>query len=104
MLDASVISREWIDSLIAGVPKDSAAPDAWQTWVRTGRRRALMSTRSLEYRPKIEQLPADKDGEAMVQDPGPFQGKSSRFRTLRCRHRAVHDAGCSDAGRDAALS
>jgi Restriction endonuclease AspBHI N-terminal/Restriction endonuclease len=67
VLDASVISRAWIDSLIAGEPEDALAPDAWQTWVRTGRRRALMSTRSLEYRPKIEQLPADKDGEAMVQ-------------------------------------
>jgi hypothetical protein len=67
VLDASVISRAWIDSLIAGEPEDALAPDAWQTWVRTGRRRALMSTRSLEYRPKIEQLPADKDGEATVQ-------------------------------------
>jgi hypothetical protein len=67
VLDASVISRAWIDSLIAGEPEDALAPDAWQTWVRTGRRRALMSTRSLEYRPKIEQLPADQDGEAMVQ-------------------------------------
>ncbi|WP_334401392.1 restriction endonuclease [Bradyrhizobium sp. AZCC 2289] len=67
VLDASVISRAWIDSLIAGEPEDALAPDAWQTWVRTGRRRALMSTRSLEYRSKIEQLPAEKDGEAMVQ-------------------------------------
>jgi hypothetical protein len=67
VLDASTISRAWIDSLIAGKPEDAAAPDAWQTWVKTGRRRALMSTRSLEYRSKAEQLPADKEGEAMVQ-------------------------------------
>jgi hypothetical protein len=67
VLDAPVVSREWIDSLIAGEPDHAAAPDAWQTWVRTGRRRALMSTRSLEYRSKAEQLPADKEGEAMVQ-------------------------------------
>jgi hypothetical protein len=67
VLDAPVISRAWIDSLIAGDPAAAAAPDAWKTWVKTGRRRALMSTRSLEYRSKSEQLPADKDGEAMVQ-------------------------------------
>jgi Restriction endonuclease AspBHI N-terminal/Restriction endonuclease len=67
VLNASVISRAWIDSLIAGKPNDAVAPDAWQTWVKTGRRRALMSTRSLEYRSKVEQLPADKEGEAMVQ-------------------------------------
>jgi hypothetical protein len=67
VLDAPVISRAWIDSLIAGEPDDTAAPDAWRTWVRTGRRRALMSTRSLEYRSKAEQLPADKEGEGMVQ-------------------------------------
>ena len=38
VLDASVISREWIDGLIAGEPEDSAAPDAWQTWVRRSSR------------------------------------------------------------------
>src|ERR1700730_7874229 len=54
-------------SIHRNAPEDALAPDAWQTWVRTGRRRALMSTRSLEYRSKIEQLPAEKDGEAMVQ-------------------------------------
>lgn len=66
VLDAPVISRTWIDSLIAGNPDEAAAPEAWQTWVKTGRRRALMSTRSLEYRSKVEQLPTDKEGEAIV--------------------------------------
>jgi len=67
VLKASAISRAWIDGLIAGKPKDGLAPEAWQTWVRTGRRQALMSTRSLEYRSKAEQLPANKEGEAIVQ-------------------------------------
>lgn len=66
VLDAPTISRTWLNSLIIGVPDNAAAPEAWRTWVKTGRRRALMSTRSLEYRSKAEQLPADKDGEAMV--------------------------------------
>ncbi|MEH6952643.1 restriction endonuclease [Nitrobacter sp. NHB1] len=67
VLNASTISRAWLDSLIAGKPEDSLAPEVWQTWVKTGRRQALMATRSLEYRSKIEQLPADKEGEAIVQ-------------------------------------
>jgi len=72
VLDASVISRPWIDSLIAANGDDAVvdntnAPEAWLTWVRTGRRRALMSTRSLEYRSKSEQLPVDKEGEAIIQ-------------------------------------
>jgi hypothetical protein len=66
-LDAPVISRAWIDSLIAGKPDDSTAPDAWRTWVKTGRRRALMATRSLEYRSKNEQLPQDEEGNALIQ-------------------------------------
>ncbi|WP_049802898.1 restriction endonuclease [Bradyrhizobium japonicum] len=67
VLDVPVISRAWIDSLIAGNGDDAKAPEAWRTWVKTGRRRALMSTRSQEYRSKIEQLPVDKEGEAIVQ-------------------------------------
>jgi len=67
VLEAPVISRSWIDSLIAGAPDDSIAPEAWRTWVETARRRALMSTRSLEYRKKDEQLPQDKEGEAIIQ-------------------------------------
>lgn len=66
VLDAPVISRAWIDSRIAGNGDEANAPEAWRTWAKTGRRRALMSTRSLEYRSKVEQLPADEEGEAIV--------------------------------------
>src|SRR5260370_39535921 len=34
VLDASVISRAWIDSLSAGKPDDAVAPDAWLKWVK----------------------------------------------------------------------
>jgi hypothetical protein len=67
ILDAPVISRVWINSLIAGKRDDSTAPDAWRAWVKTGRRRALMVTRSLEYRSKNEQLPQDDEGKAIIQ-------------------------------------
>lgn len=72
VLDTAAISRAWIDSLIAAdgddaIVDDTHAPEAWRIWVKTGRRRALMSTRSLEYRSKVEQLPVDKEGEAIIQ-------------------------------------
>ncbi|WP_210247755.1 restriction endonuclease [Tardiphaga sp. vice154] len=67
VLNVPTITRTWLDSLIAGKPEDELAPEAWQTWIKTGRRKALMATRSLEYRSKGEQLPRDKEGEAIVQ-------------------------------------
>jgi hypothetical protein len=67
VLDSAVISRAWIDSLIAGARDDSFAPEAWRIWVKTGRRRPLLATRSLEYRSRNEQLPHDKNGEAIVE-------------------------------------
>lgn len=66
VLDAAVISRAWLDSIISGRRDDSLAPDAWRTWVSTGKRRPLSATRSLEYRNRSEQLPRDSDGEAMI--------------------------------------
>lgn len=67
VLDAPVISRSWIDSLIAGTPDDTSAPDSWIHWIKTGHRRALMAIRSLEYRGKNEQIPNDQEGEAVIQ-------------------------------------
>jgi Restriction endonuclease len=80
VLNASTISRAWLDGLITGTPDDSLAPEAWKTWVKTGRRQAMMATRSLEYRSKIEQLPADKEGEAIVQAiRDHFEGRPHAF-------------------------
>lgn len=67
VLDAASISRSWLDSLIAGEGSDHLAPEAWTSWVRTGRRRPLLATRSLEYRTRAEQLPQDKEGLAIIQ-------------------------------------
>lgn len=67
VLDAGVISRSWLDGLIAGSGDDALAPEAWRQWVKTGRRRALVATRSLEYRNRTEQLPVDKDGQAIIE-------------------------------------
>jgi hypothetical protein len=67
VLDAARISRKWIDSIINGQPDHSLAPPAWISWRKTGRRKALVAGRTLEYRSRAEQLPTDKDGQAMVE-------------------------------------
>jgi AspBHI-like restriction endonuclease/restriction endonuclease len=67
VLDAAVISRAWISTIIAGARDDSLAPEAWRIWVKTGRRRPLLATRSLEYRTRSEQVPHDKDGGAIIE-------------------------------------
>jgi hypothetical protein len=67
VLDAPVIKRQWIDSLIKGCPAHEFAPSAWLAWVETGRRRPLLATRTIEYRTRKEQLPPDGEGLAMIQ-------------------------------------
>ena len=57
VLDTPSLSRAWIADIIAGNPHSSNAPPAWSSWVKTGRRRSLLATRSLEHRTKFEQIP-----------------------------------------------
>ncbi len=66
VLDAPVIRRAWIDSIIEGRRDDSLAPDAWRRWMGTGRRKPLIATRSLEWRNRNEQLPQDREGQEMI--------------------------------------
>jgi len=66
VLDAGDISRAWLDALIEGDPALHLAPPAWREWVASGRIRPLVSLRSLAYRTRAEQLPADDQGEAMI--------------------------------------
>jgi hypothetical protein len=66
ILDAAVVSRAWISDIIAGRPLSQSAPDPWREWIETGRYRPLKSTRSLEHRTKIEQLPCSPDDVAII--------------------------------------
>lgn len=67
VLDAPVVSRGWINSVISGKPLDEMAPAAWRRWVATGARRPLLAPRSLEYRNRAEQLPDDEVGRQLMQ-------------------------------------
>jgi hypothetical protein len=66
VLDATAISRAWLDSLIAGEPDDTKAPEAWLNWRNHGRFQPLLSVRSLEYRNRSEQLPTASDEREMI--------------------------------------
>lgn len=66
VLDAARMSRAWIDGIVAGNPDHSLAPEAWQLWRKTGRRKPLIAARTLEYRSRAEQLPSDRDGQAII--------------------------------------
>ena len=59
VLDAPSLSRAWIVDIIAGNPHSCNAPQAWSSWINTGKPPTLLATRSLEYRTKFEQIPED---------------------------------------------
>ena len=66
VLDAPVISRAWVDSIVAGIPELALAPQAWREWHNTGRRLPLLTTRSLKYRSRAEQLTVEPADEAII--------------------------------------
>lgn len=66
VLDAPIISRNWLDSIIAGKRDDTFAPREWLVWRESGRRQALRATRSIEWRNRAEQLPDDKEGKELI--------------------------------------
>jgi hypothetical protein len=66
ILDAPVVSRAWITDIIAGRPHSSNTPKPWRDWVETRRYRPLKSTRSVEHRTKLEQLPRDPADVAVI--------------------------------------
>ena len=66
ILNTHMVSREWINDVIAGRPYSPSAPEAWKAWVDSGERRPLLATRSIEHRRKSEQLPDSSEGVAIV--------------------------------------
>jgi hypothetical protein len=66
VLDASVVERRWINSLIEKKPRIEWAPEAWRKWVLSGKRKPLLATRTMEYRTQAEQEPADAEGRLMI--------------------------------------
>lgn len=66
ILDASVLSREWINDILSRQPHSESAPRAWKKWIESGERKPLLASRSIEHRRKSEQLPDGRDAAAIV--------------------------------------
>jgi hypothetical protein len=81
ILDVPVVSRSWISDVLACNPLSKNAPAAWSSWIASGDRRPLLATRSNEkYRNKVEQLPTDAEGKAIVAAIHTwFEGRSHDF-------------------------
>ncbi len=63
VLDVPVVTRVWIEEILAGDPHTAHAPEAWRDWVRHFRYRALVAPAVSPIRSKDEQLPAAGDTE-----------------------------------------
>ncbi len=57
ILDVSVLSRKWLDSLIAGAPDDRLAPKAFLTWRALGRYEPLQAPPTIAHRKPDNQRP-----------------------------------------------
>lgn len=67
ILDVPMISRIWINDLIAGQDFMINAPTAWQEWINTRIVRALKAPRTTTFRTKEEQIPKRKKDIEIIQ-------------------------------------
>jgi hypothetical protein len=68
ILEAPMISREWINGIITGAGAVNAfAPAAWLAWTASGKRTPLAAARTIEHRTRQEQSPPDTESEAMLE-------------------------------------
>lgn len=61
ILRTACLSRDWLATIIEGRPDGSLAPEAWTSWVKTGRVSPLLAPRTLQHRKRSEQLPKAAD-------------------------------------------
>lgn len=66
VLNTHVVSRCWLDDLLAGRDPSPNAPESWRRWVESGAFLSLAADRALEHRTKEEQLPRDRQDLAML--------------------------------------
>ncbi|WP_211275397.1 restriction endonuclease [Actinoplanes rectilineatus] len=66
VLDIPVITREWIDQILAGQPLGSACPPAWAEWVHGRAYRTLVAPSTKVVRSHAEQMPADATGQQIL--------------------------------------
>ncbi len=67
ILDIPVVSREWINQVVAGDPAHGA-PSPWLDWRNRGIYRALRAPRILRHRTKHQQMPDNQQGLEMMRE------------------------------------
>jgi hypothetical protein len=66
ILDAAVISREWIRANGSGVPASAPPPTVWRSWVENGVAKPLEAPRTHLIRTKAEQLPTNNNDKDLI--------------------------------------
>jgi len=80
VLDVPVISRNWITDIIAGNARSQNAPKLWLDWSSEAEPTPLLAARSVSYRTKLEQLPANAAGQRVLKTiHGYFAGRPHDF-------------------------
>ncbi|MFG3363040.1 restriction endonuclease [Streptomyces griseofuscus] len=81
VLDHDLISRPWIQHLLAGGdPLGGGCPDVWRTWVEGRVYRPLLAPATTVIRSKADQLPDEAAGAAMLEEIRTyFQGREHDF-------------------------
>lgn len=67
ILDSPLIRRAWINDINKGDPFTTNAPAAWRKWQEKGVITPLITTQTLEFRHKHQQLPTDSESRSMIQ-------------------------------------
>lgn len=66
VLDEPVISRGWLNEVLAGDALGSACPAPWRTWVEARAYRPLSAPATTVTRSKATQIPPDPGGQAIL--------------------------------------
>lgn len=67
ILDVQTIKREWIDSIIAGIPDEKNSPSAWKLWVKNGIYKPLVAERIVQYRERVDQIPTTIEDQKIIE-------------------------------------
>lgn len=111
ILDVPVVTRRWIDSLVAGDPLGAGCPAPWRAFVESGAYVALRSERIRRWRTKADQMPSSATGRAVLRtvyeyfrdDPFAFEACAARIWQMQAPRVARYDLTrrTRDGGRDA---
>ena len=112
VLDVNTVSRKWLSDIQQGNGAQSPyAPQAWLDWLHHRRYMPLSAPHSIEIRTRDQQLPADKDGSAILNlvystfKDNPHAFEACAVELARLMIPAIHEVDLTrpwrDGGRDA---